>query len=235
MFTIFFRSIILYLFIILGVRLLGKRQVGELEPSELVLSFLIADLASVPMQDLGFPLHTGLIPILTLLALSSILSVITLKNVTFRNILCGKPSVIISDGKIDQKEMRRNRLTVDELLEELRCQGYIDLSSIQYAILESNGMLSVLPFPENQPLTLGQMEKFSQSKISFESLGLPKVLVSDGVLLKENLRASGLDLQWLHQKMKEKKCEDVSKIFLLVANEDGSFYLAKQQEVTKND
>lgn len=130
MFTIFFRTIILYLFIILGIRLLGKRQVGELEPSELVLSFLIADLASVPMQDLGFPLHTGLIPILTLLALSSMLSVLTLKNMSFRNLLCGKPSVVIRKGRIDQAEMARNRLTVDELLEELRTQGYLDLATI---------------------------------------------------------------------------------------------------------
>lgn len=232
MFTIFFRTIILYLFIILGIRILGKRQVGELEPSELVLSFLIADLASVPMQDLGFPLHTGLIPILTLLAISSILSVLTLKNTTFRNLLCGKPSIIIRNGTIDQKEMGRNRLTVDELLEELRAKGFLDIASIQFAILESNGMLSVLPYPQHLPLTLKQMEEFSQKEIEKNKLGLPRILVSDGKLIPQNLKESGLDLNWLHKKMNEKQCTAIHDIFLFVVNDDNSFYLAKKQEVT---
>lgn len=230
MFTIFFRTIILYLFIILGIRLLGKRQVGELEPSELVLSFLIADLASVPMQDLGFPLHTGLIPILTLLAISSILSVLTLKNNTFRQLLCGKPSVVIRQGQIDQREMARNRLTVDELLEELRSKGYIDLGTVQYAILESNGMLSVLPYPQHLPVTLCQMEGLSHQKYPSQKLGLPRILVSDGTLIRENLRTAQLDEDWLQQILTEKKCQSVKDVFLLVYHEDGSVYLTKKQE-----
>lgn len=151
MFTTLTRTVILYILIIVGVRLMGKRQVGELEPSELVLSLLIADLASVPMQDLGAPLHTGIIPILTLLSLTTILSVLTMKSIRFRAILCGKPSIIIRNGKLEQEEMRRNRLTVDELLEELRCQGHPDISTVQYAILETNGQLSILPMPHNLP------------------------------------------------------------------------------------
>ena len=137
MFTIFMRTIILYLIIIVGFRLMGKRQVGELEPSELVLSLLIADLASVPMQDLGLPLHSGIIPILTLLSLTMALSVLTMKNMRFRVLMCGKPSIIIRDGQIDQLEMRRNRLTVDELLEELRSHGYLNPADVMYAILET--------------------------------------------------------------------------------------------------
>ena len=122
MFTGLIRTIILYLLIIAGIRLMGKRQVGELEPSELVLSLIIADLAAVPMQDFGIPLLTGIVPILTLLSLTMILSVLTMKSTRFRTLMCGRPSVIIRKGKIDQGEMRRNRLTVDELLEELRAQ-----------------------------------------------------------------------------------------------------------------
>ena len=141
MFTTLVRTVILYLIIIAGIRLMGKRQVGELEPSELVLSLLIADLASVPMQDQGIPLLAGIIPILTLLSLAMIFSVATMKSITLRAILCGRPSVVIRSGKFDQEEMRRNRLTVDELLEELRIQGYTDLSLIKYAILETNGQL----------------------------------------------------------------------------------------------
>jgi len=116
MFTGFFSTIILYILIIAGVRLMGKRQVGELEPSELVLSLIIADLASVPMQDYGIPLLTGVVPILTLLSLTMILSVLTMKSVTFRALLCGRPSVVIQNGMVNQREMAKNRLTVDELL-----------------------------------------------------------------------------------------------------------------------
>ena len=110
----FLRTIILYLFIIVGIRLMGKRQVGELEPSELVLALLIADLAAVPMQDFGIPLLTGIIPILTLLCLTMALSVLTMKSVRFRAVLCGRPSIIVENGKLHQREMQKNRFTVDE-------------------------------------------------------------------------------------------------------------------------
>ena len=118
MFTGLLRTIILYILIITGVRLMGKRQVGELEPSELVLSLIIADLASVPMQDYGIPLLTGVVPILTLLSVTMILSVLTMKSVTFRALLCGRPSMVVRDGALDQREMAKTRLTVDELLDE---------------------------------------------------------------------------------------------------------------------
>ena len=139
MFTGLIRTIILYILIIAGVRLMGKRQVGELEPSELVLSLIIADLASVPMQDYGIPLLTGVVPILTLLAVTMILSVLTMKSVRFRALLCGRPSMVIQNGTLVQGEMAKTRLTVDELLEELRIKGYTDISQIKYAILETNG------------------------------------------------------------------------------------------------
>ena len=154
----FLRTIILYLFIIVGIRLMGKRQVGELEPSELVLALLIADLAAVPMQDFGIPLLTGIIPILTLLCLTMALSVLTMKSVRFRAVLCGRPSIIVENGKLHQREMQKNRFTVDELMEELRMKGITDLNSIKYAILETNGQISVLPYAAQQPVTEAQME-----------------------------------------------------------------------------
>ena len=116
----FTRTIILYLLIIAGIRLMGKRQVGELEPSELVLDLIIADLAAVPMQDFGIPLLSGVIPILTLLCVTMILSVLTMKHVRFRALICGRPSIVVQNGQLNQREMRRNRFTVDELNEELR-------------------------------------------------------------------------------------------------------------------
>ena len=169
MFTGLLRTIILYILIIAGVRLMGKRQVGELEPSELVLSLIIADLASVPMQDYGIPLLTGVVPILTLLSVTMILSVLTMKSVRFRALLCGRPSIVVRNGTLDQQEMAKTRLTLDELLEELRGKGYTDLSQIKYAILETNGLLSILPYANQKPPTARDL------KVSVEEGGLPQV------------------------------------------------------------
>ena len=222
MFTSLTRTIILYLLIIVGVRLMGKRQVGELEPSELVLSLLIADLASVPMQDLSIPLHAGAIPILALLSLTMILSVLTMKSVRFRNLLCGSPSIIIRDGQIDQKEMRRNRLTVDELLEELRSHGCVEPSGVKYAILETNGLLSVLPYANQKPPTVEQLHLDSRET------GLPVVLISDGTLLEKNLNLLGHDRLWLDRQLSDRGCRTPKEVFLLTQDEAGQLHLVKK-------
>ena len=224
MFTGLVRTIILYVLIIAGVRLMGKRQVGELEPSELVLSLIIADLASVPMQDYGIPLLTGVVPILTLLCVTMILSVLTMKFVGFRAVLCGRPSVVVRNGTLDQREMARNRLTVDELLEELRCQGYTDLSMVKYAILETNGKLSVLPYANQKPPTARQM------KVATEEGGLPLVIISDGRLLEHNLKALGHDRPWLERQLAGRDCKGVEDVFLMLVDERDSVYLAQRQE-----
>ena len=223
MFTGLLRTIILYILIIAGVRLMGKRQVGELEPSELVLSLIIADLASVPMQDYGIPLLTGIVPILTLLSVTMILSVLTMKSVRFRALLCGRPSVVGRNGAGDQREMAKNRLTVDELLEELRIQGYTDLSVVKYAILETNGQLSVLPYANQKPPTARDM------KVSVEEGGLPRVVVSDGKLLERSLKALGHDRSWLDRQLAQRGCKDVSKVFLLLVDEGDAVYFAEKE------
>lgn len=224
MFTGFIRTIILYVVIIVGIRLMGKRQVGELEPSELVLSLIIADLAAVPMQDYGIPLVTGLIPILALLSLTMILSVLTMKSIPFRALLCGKPSIIIRNGVVDQKEMARNRLTVDELMEELRTKGHTDLSEVQYAVLETNGQLSVLPFPSQRPPTARQLN------IQTEEKGLPMVVISDGKLLEHNLTALGLEEAWLERRLAEHRCPDVEHVFLLLVDQMHNIHFIPKDE-----
>ena len=223
MFTGLMRTIILYILIIAGVRLMGKRQVGELEPSELVLSLIIADLASVPMQDYGIPLLTGVVPILTLLSLTMILSVLTMKSVKFRALLCGRPSIIVRNGTLDQGEMAKTRLTLDELLEELRCKGYTDLSQIKYAILETNGLLSVLPYANQKPPTARDL------KVSVEEGGLPRVVVSDGRLLERNLKLLGHDRPWLDKQLTQRGCRDISQVFLLLVDETDAVYFAKKE------
>ena len=225
MFTGLVRTIILYILIIAGVRLMGKRQVGELEPSELVLSLIIADLASVPMQDYGIPLLTGVVPILTLLSVTMILSVLTMKSVTFRALLCGRPSIVVQDGTVIQREMVKTRLTVDELLEELRIKGYTDLSQIKYAILETNGQLSVLPYANQKPPTARDL------KVTVEEGGLPRVVVSDGRLLEQNLKALGHDRPWLDRQLAQRGCRDLSKVFLLMVDEGDAVYFARKDEL----
>ena len=223
MFTGLLRTIILYILIIAGVRLMGKRQVGELEPSELVLSLIIADLASVPMQDYGIPLLTGVVPILTLLSVTMILSVLTMKSVRFRALLCGRPSIVVRNGTLDQQEMAKTRLTLDELLEELRGKGYTDLSQIKYAILETNGLLSILPYANQKPPTARDL------KVSVEEGGLPQVVVSDGKLLERNLKLLGHDRPWLDKQLSQRGCRDMSQVFLLLVDEADAIYLAEKE------
>ncbi len=218
MFIVLGRAIALYLLIIVGIRLLGKRQVGELEPSELVLALLIADLASVPMQDNGIPLVFGVIPILTLLALSTVLSVWTTKSLRFRALLCGRPSVVVENGVVQERELRRNRLTIDELLEEMRGQGYADFRAVKFAVLETNGRLSVLPYAAEKPATAAQLG------LRPEDPGLPVVLISDGRLLTHNLKGRGYEEVWLQKQLEAHGLRRPGEAFLLTVDEGGNTY-----------
>ena len=218
------RTVILYVLIIVGIRLMGKKQVGELEPTELVFAMLISDLAAVPMQDFGIPLLFGVIPIVTLLSLTMILSVLSLKSLRFRALICGRPSVIMDHGFILQKELAKNRFTVDELLEELRLQGITDLSTVKYAILENSGRVSVLLTETHQPVTPRQL-RITPS----EEQGLPLVIISDGQVLEHNLRRLGLDQTWLRQRLAEHGQRSPSQVFLLTADENGSVYYVPKE------
>lgn len=219
----FVRTIILYLFIIAGIRLMGKRQVGELEPSELVLALIIADLAAVPMQDFGIPLLSGIIPILTLLALTMIISMATMRSVKFRALICGRPSIIVENGVLKQAEMRKNRFTVDELMEELRMKGITDISTVKYAILETNGQLSVLPFADQKPPAARDLS------LAPEEAGLPLVLINDGRVLERNLRLRGYDRNWLDKQLKAHKVKRPAEVYLLTADELGRVYFAPRE------
>ena len=210
MVTAFIRTIILYLILIIGLRLTGKRQIGELEPIELVLTLLLSDLASVPMQDFGIPLLNGLVPILTLLSLSTLFSYFSLRSVRFRSLVCGEPAVIIRDGKLLQQVMRHNRLTLDELLEELRGQGICDIDEVKYAILETSGQLSVLLRSDCQPITARQLGK--QVK---DDVFLPTILINDGRLMRRNLQQRGLDERWLQEELHRQHLTNTSEVFLL--------------------
>lgn len=223
MITAVIRTVILYLLIIIGIRLMGKRQIGQLEPSELVLSLLIADLAAVPMQDFGIPLIMGIIPILTLLCLSTILSVLTVKSIRFRALLCSRPSIVIQDGKILTREMVKNRFTVDELMEELRMAGVTDLASVKYAVLETTGRISVVPKAEDRPVTIRDLD------LTAEDTGMPVIVISDGRVLSKNLKIRNLSIDWLHAELLKRGVGDIRQVFLMTVDEVGGVYFAEKE------
>ena len=217
--TAFFRTVILYLLLIAGLRLSGKRQIGELEPIELVLTLLISDLASVPMQDFALPLFNGVIPIITLIALSTLFSAISLRNVRFRDLVCGQPALVIVDGKLRQETMRRNRLTLDELFEQLR-----GLSDVKYAVLETNGRLSVLPRSPLQPVTPEQLGLDVQDNVF-----LPIILINDGRVLTDNLRQAGRDDRWLAQELHRQGIARSQDVFLLSVDQQGAVVCLRKE------
>ena len=217
MITAFCRTVILYFLLMVGLRLMGKRQIGELEPSELVLTLIISDLAAVPMQDFGIPLVNGLFPIATLLCLSMLLSFFSLKSVRFRALVCGRPTVIIREGKVLQQNMARNRFTVDELLEQLRSQGYSDLSAVKYAILETSGQVSVLPYTKASPITPQVVQMEVQDNVT-----LPVLLINDGHVMSANLSASGYDRTWLNRQLKDRRLTSPRQVFFMTVDEAGA-------------
>ena len=225
MITALLRTVILYIVLITGLRLTGKRQIGELEPNELVLTMLLSDLAAVPMQDFGIPLLNGVMPIITILCLSMLLSYVSLRSVRFRTLVCGEPTVIIRSGVIQQEAMRHNRLTLDELLEELRCQGVTDLESVKYAILETSGQISVLLRSDHQPLTARQT-----GTAVGDDVFLPTILINDGRILHGALRTVGRDARWLEKQLHREGLSSPAQVFLLTLDESGKCVCIKKEE-----
>ena len=226
MMTAFARTVILYFLIMIGLRLMGKRQIGELEPSELVLTMMISDLATVPMQDFGIPLLAGIIPILTLLALSMLLSQISLQNLRFRSLVCGTPAVLIRHGRIQQEAMRKNRYTLDELLEELRSQGFSSVEDVKYAVLENSGQLSVLPWTCRQPPTAEQLGLDPEDDVT-----LPVILINDGRVLRKNLADCRHDEDWLLEQLHQQGLSHPRDAFLLTLDEQGTVFCVKKEGI----
>jgi len=210
----YLRTIILYLVLIAGMRLLGKRQLGQLEPSEFVLAMLIADLAAIPMQNSGIPLLFGLVPIMTVLSLELALSGLTMSSVRFRRLLCGKPVILIENGNLVQGNLRRARITLDELTAKLRLKDVLDLTTVQYAILETDGSLSVFPFPKERPASA------KEAGIQVKKQSLPVTIIEDGFLSRENLRKAGKNDRWLQAVLDQHKT-DADSTFLLTVDGGG--------------
>ena len=218
----YLRTVILYLILIASVRLMGKRQVGQMEPSEFVVTMLVANLASIPMQDEGIPLFSGLIPILTVLGAELVLSVASMGSLRLRRLLCGKPVILIENGKIIQENLRRTRITLDELTGHLRLKDVLDLTSVQFAILETNGDLSIFLYPAHRPATA------KEAGVQIGKQALPVTLIDDGRLLKKNLPIANKDEKWVHKVLRAHHSTLEETFLLTVDAMDTILWLPKE-------
>lgn len=214
MLILFARTVFLYLVLIAVIRFLGKRQLGQMEPSEVVVTMVIADLASISMQDENVPILSSIIPIGAVLLLELLLSELSMRSVKLRKLLCGKPVILIENGRFLQNNMRRTRVTLDELTSQLREKDVMDVSTVRYAILETGGNLSVFLFPEKQPVTPENMG------IQPEKQALPITIISDGRVITDNLKKAGRDEKWLQKELKRQK-SSLQQTFLLTVDETG--------------
>jgi len=218
------RTLILYLTVIAALRIMGKRQMGELQPSELVVAIMISDLASVPMQDISLPLFSGIVPAITLIAAEVALSFLCLKSNTMRKFISGSPSVVVYEGRIIEKELNKLRFNVSDLLEELRINGYYDINDVQTAIVETSGKLSVIPKDTSRPVTVSDMEIKRPDKE-----GLPYILITDGSINSSELKRAGKDIKWLEEEIK-KRGANIGNVFLFSLDITGEVYMQTKGE-----
>ena len=217
------RTLVIYFALLITMRLLGKRQLGEMELSEFVLAALIADLAAHPLQDIGIPLINGLVPILTLFCCEVLIAGATLNSVRLRSLFFGRPSVLVLRGKVIQRELRKNRFSLDELMQELRNQGVLDISKIEYGILETDGRLNVILYASESPVTPAMLN------IETSRDAYPAIIINDGHVMETNLRHLGRDMNWLKKRLAALGVKDAEQVFLMTVNSAGQVYYAPKE------
>lgn len=220
----FIRTIILYILVILALRVMGKRQIGELQPTELVVAIMISDLASVPVSDIAIPLLSGIIPIVTLIIFEVIISFFTLKSEKFRNVFTGKPAYLIKNGIIQESEMRKLRYNIEDLLAELRLKDATDISSVHTAILETNGELSFVFKPQYKNVTAGDLNLPLKQEI------IPYILISDGVVRSNHLKEANKDINWLKKELVKRKIKNLKDVFIMSYSDDGEIFIQLKEK-----
>ncbi len=218
------RTLILYLSLVVALRLMGKRQIGELEPTELVVTILVSELAAIPMQDSGIPLVSGLIPILILISAEILLSYFCLKSVGLRSLLGGRPCIVIRRGKIDRQKLKDMRVTADEIFQELRLNSIESLSDIKYGIIETNGHMSFIFYPKAKPVNAGMLS------LSPPETGIPLVIISDGKFILENLRKLNQTTDWAEKQIRKQNILSVHDVFIMTADEAGNQFIQAKEE-----
>lgn len=219
----FIRTLILYILVLLVMRLMGKREIGQLQPFELAISIMIADLASIPMADVGIPIFNGIIPIVALLVMHLVISNINLRSINVRKIICGKPSILVYRGKIDEKVLKDEKFTINELQERLRGNNVFDVADVEYAILETSGQITVIQKP-NKRTTIP--EDFN---IMPEYEGMSYDLVVDGKVMYENLKSLGKDYTWLEKEAKKFKIKPNEALLMTIDGKQEIFCQAKEK------
>lgn len=227
MFIVMIRTLILYSLVLITMRIMGKKQVGQLEPFELVITIMISELASLPMQDTKLPLIYGIIPIVTLLILQVLISIFEMKSKKIQHILTGKPTILIKDGELQIDNLWKEKYTVNDLLEEIRLKDYHNLTDIQYAILETNGQISIIPKTEESPVTKSDLDVESDQE------ELPATLVIDGKIIYENLNSINKDELWLKQMLKENNIESIEDTFVALLDSKGTFFCQSRKDGEK--
>lgn len=216
------RTAIIYLLLIAAMRVMGKRQLGDLQPAELVVTLLVADMAAVAMEDTGAPLLSGLIPIAVLVAMELLLSGLILKFPSAARLVGGRPVIVINDGKPDQAAMKKLRLSLEDLLGALRQQGVFDLTEVQYAIAETGGKISVCLKPVHRPATVGDLS------LPPPDDGVTFLVISDGKVSRRALSMANQSEEWLRATLRRAKCE-AADVFLLTADQNGRTHLIRKE------
>lgn len=224
MVNVFVRSLALYIVVVIVMRIMGKRQIGQLQPFELVIAIMIAELAAIPMQDVGIPLINGLVPMLALLFAQLIISYASLKSERIRKLVCGSPSIVIENGQINQSELKRLRYNLNDLLEQLRSKDIPSVSDVEFAILETGGQLNVIPKSQKRPVTPEDL----QIKTEYEAI--PITLIMDGHIQHANLTKVGLGLPWLHKQLEKQKLTS-DDVFFAYLDTLGEFYAQPKEGV----
>ena len=222
----FFRSIILYIFVLIIMRLMGKREIGQLQPFELAISIMIADLVTMPMTDVGIPISNGIIPILGLLLMHLIISIINIKSIKAREIICGKPRILIYRGKIDEEALKKERFTINELQERLRGNNIVNIGDVEYAILETSGQVTVIQKPDKRntiPADFNIMPDYE---------GISYDLIVDGKIMKENLIKTGKDYNWLEKEVEKFKMKP-NEVLLATLDGKGQIFCQKKEKRKK--
>ena len=216
------RTLILYIFIIIAIRLMGKRQISDMQPSELVVTMVISDIASLPMQNTSQPLLSGVIPVLVLVALEVAVSVLMMKSRRFRRLICGAPVVVIEDGKLLQSQMKRLRLTTDDLCAQLRQQNIFSLSDVQYCIMETNGVLSILEKPDKR------VPNAEESGVKMKDNKIETVVISDGVLLDASLKLCQTDKKKINKILSKNQIKQ-NEVFIMTMDGSGAYQIIRRE------
>lgn len=220
MLTIIVRSVIIYLIVLLLFRIMGKRQLGQMQPFELVLTLIIADLATIPMAEVSVPVLHGVVPLFTLVLLHFVLTFFSRISTTFGKMLSGKPVIIVNPNGIDYKALKALNLSVEDLFEAMRLMNYFSLEQVQYAIMETTGDITIMPKAESSPATLGDL------KIEGEEPCLPITLVSEGKIMKENLQIAQVDEEFIKQFISQKvKGGKVKNVLVFTLDKNGNAFL----------